>query len=672
MARRPTRAAPELDSTGMPVREGGPRRLAAGRLEATLDEPDLTHVRFGGVEIVRRLLITVRDTNWETLEADVLSSSVSQGADGFEVELEGQHVAGAIDFRWRAHLSGDGTGRVTYELDGFAASDFRYCRIGLCVLHPVETCAGAAYRGSSAGTIHSGVLADDITPQVVADGVPIPLFPACDALELAPAGGGRISFAFGGDLFEMEDQRNWTDDSFKTYCTPAALGTPHVATKGKRFRQSVEVRAAGLRIEARDPAEPVVVSIGAPSSGRVPVLGLAMGADLDVPTDAEASALRALGLAHVRADVKVQADSTDAGLVRAAETGARVDAPIELALHLEPADAPLLGRVERVLRAADTPVARILAFHREARSESPSETSSAALVQLVRRQLGHLAPVGGGTSMDFAELNRTRPDAAATETVAWAINAQVHAFDDVSVMETLRGQAATVATARSFCGESTFAIGPITLRPRFNPAATSAPLPRDPDALPPHVDPRQAAQFCASWLAGSVTALALAGADSLTYFELVGMAGVMALEPSTLHPRFPSTAGSLFPVYHVLRALTPLRGSRLLECTVTPDGNVGALATVERIVLANLSQDSRRVLLKGLPWPAARIAPGEPHPSGRERLGSGESTIDLNPYAVTLLEPWASTSEPARKSCNDAEKPDRRMPEEGLEPPTRG
>lgn len=615
--------------------------LAAGRLTATLDEPDLTHIRLEGVEIVRRVLITVRDTNWDTLEPEILSSSVSEREDGFEVELEGQHIAGEIHFRWHARIRGDGTGRVTYELDGVAVSDFSYSRVGLCVLHPVATCADAAYHASAAGTSHSGVLSGDITPQVVTNCVPIALFPACDTLELAPAGGGRISFAFSGDLFEMEDQRNWTDDSFKTYCTPASLGVPHVATKGKRFRQTVHVRAAGFGIRARDPDEPVTLSIGAPMGKCVPRLGLAMGADLDMPTDAEASALRRLGLAHIRADVKVQADSMDSSIARAVDTCARVGAALELALHLEPVDHLLLERVESVLRTERTPVARIMAFHREARSESPTETSSAALVQLVRRRLGRIAPVGGGTRMDFAELNRTRPDAVATETVAWAMNAQVHASDDVSVMETLRGQAATVATARSFCPECKFAVGPIRLRPRFNPAATGPPLARDPDALPAHVDPRQGTQFCAAWTAGSVAGLAFAGVDSLTYFELVGMAGVMAGEPDILHPAFPSTANSLFPVYHVLQALTPLCGRQLLECTITPDGNVDALATAERIVLSNLSPTGQRLLIEGLPWPTARVRrPERPQePSDREVLISDHSVIDLKPYAVVVLEP---------------------------------
>ena len=31
---------------------------------------------------------------------------------------------------------------------------------------------------------------------------------------------------FNGETFEMEDQRNWTDASFKTYCTPLSLPYP--------------------------------------------------------------------------------------------------------------------------------------------------------------------------------------------------------------------------------------------------------------------------------------------------------------------------------------------------------------------------------------------------------------------------------------------------------------
>ena len=48
-------------------------------------------------------------------------------------------------------------------------------------------------------------------------------------------------FEFEGDLFEMEDQRNWTDASFKTYSTPISLGWPHRAQAGQEIRQPDDV-----------------------------------------------------------------------------------------------------------------------------------------------------------------------------------------------------------------------------------------------------------------------------------------------------------------------------------------------------------------------------------------------------------------------------------------------
>ena len=39
-----------------------------------------------------------------------------------------------------------------------------------------------------------------------------------------------------GDAFEMEDHRNWTDASFKTYVRPLALPWPYVLPAGRSGR----------------------------------------------------------------------------------------------------------------------------------------------------------------------------------------------------------------------------------------------------------------------------------------------------------------------------------------------------------------------------------------------------------------------------------------------------
>jgi D-apionolactonase len=590
------------------------QQLTVGALTAWLDGPDLTHVRVGGVEVVRRILVSVRDVNWDTLEPQLQSCSVAAAPDRARVDLGGRHAEGEIDFRWRLSIEAEESGRVVYELEGEAFTEFVYNRVGLCVLHPVETCAGAEFRSSAkSGGAASGVLPVEIAPQVVIDGIAEPMFPACDALTLTPAGGGEIEFAFAGDLFEMEDQRNWTDDSFKTYCTPASLGGPHIARRGQSFHQRVEVRVSGIGTRAREPIGPITVSLGAPSSARVPEIGLAMGSELYVPGDEEAAALRRLGLAHVRADLKVEPldpEALDASLEDAIRTCELLDTALELALHLEADDHAALERLGHALRGrSGLRIVRVLVFHRDSRSETPTETTLPALIDLVRRHLGDLASVGGGTNMDFAELNRRRPDPAAAPIVAWSTNAQVHASDDASVMETVRGQAATVATARGIYPDHKLAVGPITLRPRFNPAATGPPVARDPDAPPAHVDVRQPTQFAAAWTAASIAALATAGADSLTYFELVGMAGVMA------------NGHSLFPCYHVFAALVPLHGQQVIEVAVSSPDELAALATADQLLIANLT-------------PAAQAV----------RVGDGDAEpVEIEPYGVRLLRRAASS-----------------------------
>jgi hypothetical protein len=66
-------------------------------------------------------------------------------------------------------------------------------------------------------------------------------FPAVSSLTIEASDEVPVRFDFEGDLFEMEDQRNWTDASFKTYCTPFALPWPKEAHPGLRFHPRVMI-----------------------------------------------------------------------------------------------------------------------------------------------------------------------------------------------------------------------------------------------------------------------------------------------------------------------------------------------------------------------------------------------------------------------------------------------
>jgi D-apionolactonase len=207
------------------------------------------------------------------------------------------------------------------------------------------------------------------------------------------------------------------------------------------------------------------------------------------------------------------------------------------------------------------------------------------------------------------------------------MNSQVHASDDASVMETLRGQTDTVLTARSFCEGCSFAVGPITLRQRFNPVATEPSAVRDPDAVPAHVDPRQGTQFCAAWTAGSISGLAPTGVASLTYFELSGSAGVID--------------GSPFPVFNVFEVLKAARGELLLGCRISRNEEIAALATQDRVLVANLTPRSQTALIGGLSWSDTRVwvLGDQRGPASEQARGAAPLKLALEPYGVAYLEP---------------------------------
>ena len=79
-----------------------------------------------------------------------------------------------------------------------------------------------------------------------------------------------------GDTFEMEDQRNWTDASYKTYVRPLALPWPYTLAKGTQLEQAVRLSVAG-NAPPRGPRgdSAVMVRIGE-ATGAVPALGVGL------------------------------------------------------------------------------------------------------------------------------------------------------------------------------------------------------------------------------------------------------------------------------------------------------------------------------------------------------------------------------------------------------------
>ncbi len=633
--------------------------LKAGLLDAEFQEGALRYIRYADRELVRRIYVAVRDVNWNTIPGRTANLEIDSAADRFRIEFDAFHQAGPLAFRWHAAVEGTPEGTIEYAMDGVAESGFRYCRIGFCLLHPLAGVAGSRYRAVTPQGPASGVLGELIEPQHMVNGLEAPLFPSFSSLAVETPSGIDVVTEFEGDLFEMEDQRNWTDGSFKTYCTPLALGYPLQAEAGQVFRQKVTVRA-GLRrplaaVERPEEGRAVALTIGEPAGLSLPRIGVGLASHGRGLGAREADLLSRLRPDHLKTELHLRDASWLQDLERAIAAATQSGAALELALFLD--DEPEEALATLRSQILGTPVARVLVFHE---AEAPVGTTSPRWMHLVRRHLCAALPGAafvGGTNGNFAELNRQPPDISAMDGVCYTINPQVHASDERSLIEALEGQRDTVRTARSFCGALPISVSSVTLKPPFNQAATQEEAPPDPNELPAAVDPRQMSLFAAAWTVGSLRSLALAGAASITCYETTGWRGLLeTAEGSPLPERFRSFPGMIYPVYWVFAFLAEAKGASLLQTSANRPLLLDGLAFRQShrlgLLVANLQPRPQEAHLGPLPGGVASLrrlnedsmAAAASDPEAFLRLSApldiraGQAVHILEPYETAFLE----------------------------------
>jgi hypothetical protein len=576
-----------------------PRELRAGPVTQFLDGRDLRNVRYGGVTLVDRVYVAVRDRNWGTVPGEPERVEVEEDHGGFTVRFDCSHRQNDLDVTWRGEIVGTSDGVVSYEMDARWNRDATYKLIGFNTHHGMREAVGRPYRGHGPNGPVSGVFPELIYPQNVVDGTEVPVFPPVETLTIALTDGVDVRFDFEGDPFEVEDQRNWTDASFKAQSfTPRRSGF-YVANEGDHVRQKVTITPVGTPPPLPATSDRVRLTIGEPTGRTLPPIGLGMASHGQPLSTHEADLLRALRPDHLRVDLRLGDPHHVRALDHAIVEAATLGAALELALFAgDDADRELSFIAARLLGSRPR-VRQVLVYPVE------GAATPARLTRIARDRLRDVAPgalIVGGTDANFCELNRERPERAPAEGVVYSINPQIHAFDDRSLAENLAPQGMTVETARSIYGDRPIVVSPVTLKQRFNAVASEVEEPPLPGELPPQVDPRQMSLFGAGWTLGSVKYLAEAGAASITYFETTGSRGVMETEIGSAVPdQFASLPGMVFPVYHVLADLAEWKGAEIVTMDAGDAFMVLGLAVRDggglHLLVANLSPESQEVAL---------------------------------------------------------------------------
>jgi hypothetical protein len=607
-----------------------PMKLSAGPVEALFEPGGLRQIRFHGVEILRGIAFLVRDRNWGTAIPELSDLKVETNEADVVVSFRGRCAAMGEALTFSAHIRCEARGNIDFRVTGETKTGFTTNRIGFSILHPCEDLAGAPLTvGHTDGTLELSCFPDMVMPtQPVTD---------IETLEWAPAPGVTAICRVDDDAYEMEDQRNWADASFKTYYRPLSKGWPYRLEPGSQIAQSVVLELSG-RPQVRRARE-----VATTSFSRMPEIAVACDCDdLDAAV-LPAEALRAAGIGwifcHVDSERRPVAESMSGYAQLCHVSGARL--VLDAVLPLKGADgqwsddlALLNGTVTELAKEAfaagavfDAVIAVPDCYRK---SWQPTGTWPVApplnAVEATLRTAFPAARIGGGMQSYFPELNRKRP-APGSDFVTHSFCPIVHAADDLSVMENLGAMPAIARSARALLPGKPYWIGPSGIAMRHNPYA-DAPLHKPGGRVAMNdADPRMRGLFGAAWALGLFSTLAEEPPDLIC---LGSLGGVNALFDKDGKPS---------PLWSLLSELAPFVGAQARRFETAPPVLGLSLDGRQRAVfLANTSDAPLSV--PGLPQDGlirrmtAKTVQGTDHWSDSERL---QGLLRLSAYEVVQL-----------------------------------
>ena len=493
--------------------------ITIGQLSFTLEEGALRHIKVGGIEIIRCIAFLVRDRDWGTLTPR-LSLLSSESADtSFSLHLEAEFEAPTAILNVSIFVEAE-QGKLTMRAEGIPNGIFETNRAGFTVLHP------ARLAGRPVSVKHSDSSIEESTFPFLID----PWQPFKDIKAITHfADGLSVDCTFTGDTFEMEDQRQWGDASYKTYVRPLALPWPYTLSQSQPLAQSVSVswnRTNKRQLESNNnvlsealfPETAILLTpkdamklIKHPEDIRQ-VLPQRLLCNLDTTTGAVAESFEAYAklqavMPNLVFDLELICGFEDPPALELAQLRVAMDAA-----GFKPESVMLCPAVDRISTppGSDWPNCPPL--------EEIHNASANTFGDLIR---------GGGMVTFFPELNRKRPPLEKLDFVSHSLCPIVHASDDLSVMETLEAIPHIIRSARAIIGDAEYRIGPSTIAMRHNPyGQRTFPNPDLNRLCMADNDPRHGAAFGAAYVIGLATALADSGVTVWTPSELYGPRGL--------------------------------------------------------------------------------------------------------------------------------------------------
>ena len=487
-------------------------RVTHGGFTLDLARDAIRNIRYEGVQIIDLLYTAIRPSDWSTLKSDEYVADVKIIGNDCEITIT-ESLAGALAATTKVILSAGNTFSVEYELKGLA--EYSVNRWGICFCLNTADWMGASVHASG----NSYSLAQNISPQRVVNGVVQGLFPESHEMQFIAADKRYLKAISTGKVLEAEDQRNWTDNTYKIYSGSLKEPRPFTTSPGSSWKQSVNFEVGLPNQNNADPNKILVREIEA-----LPSIGLQFNSESLLNPDDLEKALVLLEIDHLR----INAESlTSQKIATTASNGLILETALLSSNQDEVLKAEVLQLSEKV------PAGSRLLIQREGRQVVESEDLPK------NESLNTYIP---GTDAYLVDLHREKFEF--TNSVSYAIAPTVHSTDTETIFKTLSTQKESIEFAQKYLAPQVF-VSPITFSTRGNPETGHSR-----DQRINFADRTSAMRIYtiegAAWTLGSIHAVASAGAFSGSWHELFGEYGIIYSQSGSV---------KFSPTFHAISAL---------------------------------------------------------------------------------------------------------------------
>jgi hypothetical protein len=503
--------------------------ISNNNYEFVLEHGRLRYFSFCGNEFIRMLHVAVRDENWMTVPYEITDFDLQSAGEKVSITYTAIYSSKTISFTAKIKIEAD-QHQMQFSFSGTAENDFLKNRIGICLLLPVENCISQPCTViNTKGEKTEGRFPAEISPHQP--------FVDITAMEWQSKEGVFTAASFFNEIFEMEDQRNWSDQSYKIYGTPLHFPFPVQMKRGEKIEQSVSLH---FRFPEKKSEKRILSLELSGAKTQFPLIGLQYTGKFRDDQNG-AALLKQLSLNHLRIDLLFD-ENWQESLYNALISSVKISSKVELVISVQDEPVPVES-ICRIIRETGAGVFSVLLL--SAGRNVTSIQDSGAVINLFREHLSRV-PIGTGTAHHFAEINRFYEKQPDVSFLGFPVNPQVHATDTLTIIENLAAFRGIVHAASSRF-KMPIHISRLTLRYPGNPDPSGHNRYDSPGGRRWVEDSRQDSLFCAAWMA--IGLKYLAGTASITLFDDFGASGTIEQNTSLLK----DSQLSVTPTYLVLQ-----------------------------------------------------------------------------------------------------------------------